>query len=212
MTDGCRWVYTLRDPETGVMIAEGTSTELTKKGYFEKAVRVDYAYRECLKTERKKPLKYQMSRISAKEWRLARRKAAGLETDERAERRKVRVYSCYNAAGELLGRGTAQQLKDSRLFGCDGTVHDCYRNRGGVYKAGGVARMEMRLEERMVRHLKQVPEEQRHRKLPIGGVHDPSPLAYDVHDLIGYNKSARAAGKPELSYGWWAAKGKPEKP
>jgi len=47
---------------------------------------------------------------------------------------------------------------------------------------------------------------------PIGGVIDPSALAYDVHDLMIYNEKARKIGKPELTYGYWAEKGKPATP
>ena len=45
-----------------------------------------------------------------------------------------------------------------------------------------------------------------------GGVIDPSALAYDVHDLMIYNEKARKIGKPELTYGYWAEKGKPATP
>lgn len=50
------------------------------------------------------------------------------------------------------------------------------------------------------------------KRKPIGGVLDPSPLAYDVHDLMIYNEKARKIGKPELTYGYWAEKGKPATP
>lgn len=50
------------------------------------------------------------------------------------------------------------------------------------------------------------------KRKPIGGVIDPSALAYDVHDLMIYNEKARKIGKPELTYGYWAEKGKPATP
>lgn len=50
------------------------------------------------------------------------------------------------------------------------------------------------------------------KRKPIGGVIDPSALAYDVHDLMIYNEKARKNGKPELTYGYWAEKGKPATP
>lgn len=37
-------------------------------------------------------------------------------------------------------------------------------------------------------------------------------LAYDVHDLMIYNEKAQKIGKPELTYGYWAEKGKPATP
>lgn len=41
---------------------------------------------------------------------------------------------------------------------------------------------------------------------------DPTPLQLDVRDLEGYNAQAREHGKKELSYGYWAAEGKPAAP
>lgn len=41
---------------------------------------------------------------------------------------------------------------------------------------------------------------------------NPTPLQLDVHDLCLYNRKARKQGKPELSYGGWAEKGKPGRP
>lgn len=41
---------------------------------------------------------------------------------------------------------------------------------------------------------------------------DPTPLQRDVRELEGYNAKARERGKKELSYGYWAAAGKPTEP
>lgn len=41
---------------------------------------------------------------------------------------------------------------------------------------------------------------------------DPTPLQRDVRELEGYNAQARERGKKELSYGYWAAEGKPAAP
>lgn len=116
---------------------------------------------------------------------------------------------------ELLGslKGTAAELKDKGLFGSEGTVHECYRKRGGVYKPGGVTRMEMELCQKRIRHPMKLPDQPaKVKRKPIGGVIDPSALAYDVHDLMIYNEKARKIGKPELTYGYWAEKGKPATP
>ena len=40
----------------------------------------------------------------------------------------------------------------------------------------------------------------------------PTPLQRDVRELEGYNAKARERGKKELSYGYWAAEGKPAAP
>ena len=41
---------------------------------------------------------------------------------------------------------------------------------------------------------------------------DPDPLQLDVRELESYNAKARERGKKELSYGYWAAEGKPAAP
>lgn len=43
-------------------------------------------------------------------------------------------------------------------------------------------------------------------------IKDPTPLDYDVHDLMTYNAIAKKEGRPELTYGYWAAAGKPARP
>mgnify|MGYP006911234123 FL=1 len=50
-------------------------------------------------------------------------------------------------------------------------------------------------------------------KLPVlRKIKDPTPLDYDVHDLMTYNAIAKKEGRPELTYGYWAAAGKPARP
>lgn len=145
--------------------------------------------------------------------RPGRRKMTPDEAKLWAETRMVRVYSCYGADGTLLGKGTAAELKDKGLFGSEGTVHECYRKRGGVYKSGGVTRMEMELCQKRIRNPMKLPDQPaKVKRKHIGGVIDPSALAYDVHDLMIYNEKARKIGKPELTYGYWAEKGKPATP
>ena len=34
-------------------------------------------------------------------------------------------------------------------------------------------------------------------------IKDPTPLDYDVHDLMTYNAIAKKEGRPELTYGYW---------
>ena len=47
---------------------------------------------------------------------------------------------------------------------------------------------------------------------PITGIEKPDELQRAVHELCLYNAAVRKAGKKELSYGYWAAAGKPEAP
>ncbi len=215
MQSGCRWVYTLMDWETGEVVAKGTSVELVEQGYFPDVNKLSSVWNNLEKCKKPSPKNYRwkMERKSTKDDRVERARAEGLSADERAETRVVRVYSCYGADGTLLGKGTAAELKDRGLFGSEGTVHESYRKRGGVYKPGGVARMEMELCQKRIRHPMKRPDQPvKVKRKPIGGVIDPSPLAYDVHDLMIYNEKARKIGKPELTYGYWAEKGKPATP
>lgn len=216
MQSGCRWVYTLMDWDTGEVVAKGTSVELVEQGYFPDVNKLSSVWNNLEKCKNPSPKNYRwkMERKSTKDDRVERARAEGLSADERAETRMVRVYSCYGADGTLLGKGTAAELKDKGLFGSEGTVHECYRKRGGVYKPGGVARMEMELCQKRIRHpIKRPDQPVKVKRKPIGGVLDPSPLAaYDVHDLMIYNAQARKIGKPELTYGYWAEKGKPATP
>lgn len=173
----------------------------------------DMGAKDQCKNPSPKNYRWKMERRSTKDDRVERARAEGLSADERAETRMVRVYSCYGADGTLLGKGTAAELKDKGLFGSEGTVHECYRKRGGVYKPGGVTRMEMELCQKRIRHPMKLPDQPaKVKRKPIGGVIDPSALAYDVHDLMIYNEKARKIGKPELTYGYWAEKGKPATP
>lgn len=67
--------------------------------------------------------------------------------------------------------------------------------------------------QKRIRHPMKLPDQPaKVKRKPIGGVIDPSALAYDVHDLMIYNEKARKIGKPELTYGYWAEKGKPATP
>ncbi len=55
--------------------------------------------------------------------------------------------------------------------------------------------------------------EEQKPKLPVlRRIKDPTPLDYDVHDLMTYNAIAKKEGRPELTYGYWAAAGKPGRP
>ena len=215
MQNGCRWVYTLKDWDSGEVVAKGTSVELVEHGYFADVNKLSSCWNnfEKCKNPHREQYRWKMERMSTKDARVERALSEGLREDEQAETRMVRIYSCYGTDGTLLGKGTAAELKDKGLFGSEGTIHECYRKRGGVYKPGGVARMEMELCKKRIRHPKKLPDQlKKVKRKPIGGVIDPSALAYDVHDLMIYNEKARKIGEPELTYGYWAAKGKPATP
>lgn len=129
-------------------------------------------------------------------------------------KRMVREYRCYNAAGKLVAKGTAMALVEQKVFGSETTVHEHYKT-GRPWKPAGIVRMEMELRPILPKKAKKkAPHvaKPKPRRKPLGGVQNPSALAYDVHDLMLYNKKARKEGRPELSYGYWAVAGKPARP
>ena len=112
---------------------------------------------------------------------------------------------------------TAKELAEQGVFGGESTVRDVYR-RGGKSERFGVGKMIRWWEVRPCpvkpykrrgpnRRPEEKPELCKPCKIP-----NPTPLQLDVHDLCLYNRKARKQGKPELSYGVWAAKGKPGRP
>lgn len=140
-------LYTVKDYQTGEVLAKGTAGELEASGIVPKG----YHTSEWAKHENQK--------------RRNRKYAISFEERQpevkRGEKgRMMSVYTCYNAAGDVIGEGTAKK-----------------------------------------------PERPVLRKIK-----DPTPLDYDVHDLILYNAIARKEGRPELTYGYWAAAGKPARP
>ena len=140
-------LYTVKDYQTGEVLAKGTAGELEASGIVPKG----YHTSEWAKHENQK--------------RRNRKYAISFEERQpevkRGEKgRMMSVYTCYNAAGDVIGECAAKK-----------------------------------------------PERPVLRKIK-----DPTPLDYDVHDLILYNAIARKEGRPELTYGYWAAAGKPARP
>lgn len=147
----------------------------------------------------------------------APRRKADEPQDTSAQQRRVYIYRVWDMAEKLLGEGTAKELAEQGVFGGESTVRDVYR-RGGKSERFGVGKMIRWWEVRPCpvkpykrrgpnRRPEEKPELCKPCKIP-----NPTPLQLDVHDLCLYNRKARKQGKPELSYGGWAAKGKPGRP
>ena len=147
----------------------------------------------------------------------APRRGADEPQDTGAPQRRVYIYTVWDMAGKLLGEGTAQELAAKGICGCKSTVGNIYR-QGGKSERFGVGKMTRREEMRPCpakpykrrgpnRRPEERPEPQEPCRIP-----NPTPLQLDVHDLCLYNRKARKRGRPELSYGGWAAKGKPGEP
>lgn len=102
---------------------------------------------------------------------------------------KQYIYSLYDAkTGALRAKGTPQELMEQG-----------YYNRAESVCTGYA-------------HQKKKKAKPKKSRPPITGIEKPDELQRDVHELCLYNAAARKAGKKELSYGYWAAAGKPEAP
>ena len=199
-----KYLYKLYSILDGTLIAEGTSAQLAGKGLFPDTNAVATSYNANKRS--KNQVRYRMERVPY----VPKEKAAEPAKKPAGRRQMLYVYSLFDAAGKLLGKGTARELIDAGLMANTSSVSYAYVH-GGVNEKWGVARMTRRLEERVVEPLE--PKNTRpYRKTKLKGIPDPTPLQWDVHDLIVYNKLAQKAGKPELSYGFWAVKGKPARP
>ena len=228
-----KYIYTVYDAKTGECVAKGTAAQLAGKGIFKDAGSVSTCYLSNRKTD--KPRRWRMERVevgplSAREaglpsHRSVRQGRRVAELPQRGElcfkedtpQRRVYIYRVWDMAEKLLGEGTAKELAEQGVFGGESTVRDVYR-RGGKSERFGVGKMIRWWEVRPCpvkpykrrgpnRRPEEKPELCKPCKIP-----NPTPLQLDVHDLCLYNRKARKQGKPELSYGGWAAKGKPGRP
>lgn len=228
-----KYIYTVYDAKTGEYVAKGTAAQLAGKGIFKDAGSVSTCYLSNRKTD--KPRRWRMERVevgplSAQEaglpsHRSVRQGRRVAELPQRGElcfkedtpQRRVYIYRVWDMAEKLLGEGTAKELAEQGVFGGESTVRDVYR-RGGKSERFGVGKMIRWWEVRPCpvkpykrrgpnRRPEEKPELCKPCKIP-----NPTPLQLDVHDLCLYNRKARKQGKPELSYGGWAAKGKPGRP
>lgn len=119
---------------------------------------------------------------------------------------KIYIYSLYDRkTGELLAKGTAKELTRQHWYNSADSVYQAYRtqqeradDRHGCSNC------------RIEREALEKPKKPEPPK--IKGIPDPTPLQWDVHALLAYNAEARRRGRPELSYGHWAAAGKPTVP
>lgn len=208
-----KYIYTVYDAKTGEYVAKGTAAQLAGKGIFKDAGSVSTCYLSNRKTD--KPRRWRMERVEVGPL-SAQLPQRGNGDD--CHQRRVYIYTVWDMAGKMLGEGTAQELAVKGICGCKSTVGNIYR-QGGKSKRFGVGKMTRREEMRPLqlkpyKHQKPNPKPERRRVEPDEPckIPNPTPLQLDVHDLCLYNRKARKQGKPELSYGGWAAKGKPGRP
>lgn len=191
-----KWIYTLTDPETGKVVAQGSGKEIEEKGL------CSSGYMDSMRRAGRKMVCGLQMRCE----RVADPKPAPAGF-YRCTRTNI-IYTLYDPDGKLMGKGSAQQLVEMGLVGSKGIPPNMYKSGHGM-KRWGVGRIERELvEEETVNKKPTVKKE----KQVLHRVKDPGPLDWDVHYLEIYNEKARKRGKKELTYGYWAAAGKPEEP
>lgn len=128
---------------------------------------------------------------------------------------KIYIYSLYDRkTGELLAKGTAKELARQHWYNSTDSVYQAYLTQ--KKRTGDLHGCSCRIEREALEKPKKAPPKKAAPKKPeppkIKGIPDPTPLQWDVHALLAYNAEARRRGRPELSYGHWAAAGKPGVP
>ncbi len=199
-------LYTVKDYLTGEVLAKGTAGELEASGIVPKG----YHTSEWAKREN--------NRVKGRRYNIS---SELLHPEDRPRRREkgrtLNVYTCYDAAGNIMGEGTSRELWEAGVFGDDNGAYYAYNQQGGRCIKRGIAKMTCRKEMRKVGQNNTRGEKAdcaaKKPKLPVlRKIKDPTPLDYDVHDLMTYNAIAKKEGRPELTYGYWAAAGKPARP
>lgn len=200
-------LYTVKDYQTGEVLAKGTAGELEASGIVPRG----YHTSEWAKHEN--------NRMRDRKYNISSELLHPEDSPRRGEKGRVmNVYTCYDAAGNVMGEGTSRELWEAGVFGDDDGAYYAYNQQGGRCIKRGIAKMTCRKEVRQVsmhnaRSEKPPKPKSKRPKLPVRRrIKDPTPLDYDVHDLMTYNAIAKKEGRPELTYGYWAAAGKPARP
>lgn len=206
-----KYIYSLYDAKTGTLAHKGRPWELVAAGVF---TRTDEAARGYEKQKKRgiKPRKWRIEREEDRPKPRAKPEARPKNT----QKRRVWEYSLYGMGGELLARGIAQELVAAGLFPRTQDVANAYRS--GHAPEVGAHSVRRKKVERVItckalgalkkpRKKTGVPQR---KKKPLRRIEHPDELQMDVHELCQYNAKARRAGRKELSYGYWAAKGKPQ--
>lgn len=206
------YIYSLYDIATGALLHKGTPDELVQKGVF---TRQDDAAHQYMNQKKKvkTPRKW---RIEREPNTAAKPKQADETRPKGTQKRRIWVYSLYDADKKLLAKGTARELVNAGRFGCTQDVANAYYAKQSIER--GIYSLTRELTERYVAcstpgaKLSPAKPQEKKAKVSIRGIEAPDDLQRDVHELCIYNAAARKAGKKELSYGYWAAAGKPTVP
>jgi len=205
------YIYSLYDVKTGALLHEGTPDELVQAGVFTRRSDASHKY-----------LKQKRQVKAPRRWRIERRpepakkKAKPEERPKGTQKRRIWVYSLFDAEGNQLAKGTAKELVELGRFNRTQDVANAYYAKQSIER--GVYSLTRELEERYVAYstpgakLDPPKKSKAVKRAAIRCIENPDALQADIHDLCIYNEKARKAGKKELSYGYWAAAGKPARP
>lgn len=125
---------------------------------------------------------------------------------------KANLYTVKDyQTGEVLAKGTAGELEASGIVPkgyhtSEWAKHENQKRRNRKYA------VTFKVGQNNARGEKADCAAKKPERPVLRKIKDPTPLDYDVHDLILYNAIARKEGRPELTYGYWAAAGKPGRP
>ena len=199
-------LYTVKDYLTGEVLAKGTAGELEASSIVPRG----YHTSEWAKREN--------NRTMGRKYNISSELLHPEDSPRRGEKgRTLNVYTCYDAAGNVMGEGTSRELWEAGVFSNDNAAYYTYKEQGGRCIKRGIAKMTCRKEMRKVgqnnaRGEKADCAAKKPERPVLRKIKDPTPLDYDVHDLMTYNAIAKKEGRPELTYGYWAAAGKPARP
>lgn len=122
----------------------------------------------------------------------------------------VYKYSLHDPdSGKVLYEGTAADLAAQGVVVSEKILPTLWRDQQRQHKRRGKHRWDITREKVEVACSRKA---YKARLQPKKYLEKPTPLQRDVRELEGYNAKARERGKKELSYGYWAAEGKPAAP
>ena len=113
-------LYTVTDCQTREVLAKGTAGELEASGIVPKG----YHTSEWAKHEN--------NRMRGRKYNISSELLHPEDSPRRGEKGRVmNVYTCYDAAGNVMGEGTSRELWEAGVFGDDDGAYYAYNHQGG---------------------------------------------------------------------------------
>ena len=115
-------LYTVKDYLTGEVLAKGTAGELEASGIVPRG----YHTSEWAKREN--------NRTMGRKYNIGSELLHPEDRPRRGEKgRTLNVYTCYDAAGNVMGEGTSRELWEAGVFGDDNGAYYAYNQQGGRF-------------------------------------------------------------------------------